>query len=106
MIRILLACGIGASSGFMAAGMRKKAKERGLDVSVKAVSKSEVEDHIGEFDVLMLGPHFKQEVPKWQAELEPNGIKVSSIDPDDYASLNGEGVLEDAMNIYNGSKKD
>ena len=45
MIRILLACGIGASTGFMAANMRKSAKARGLDVKVNAVSKSQVIDY-------------------------------------------------------------
>ena len=42
MTRILLACGIGASTGFMAANMRKAAKAQGLDVSIHAVSKSQV----------------------------------------------------------------
>ena len=30
MVHILLACGIGASTGFMAASMRKVAKQKGL----------------------------------------------------------------------------
>ena len=38
MTRILLACGIGASTGFMAANMRKAAKAQGLDVSIHAPS--------------------------------------------------------------------
>ena len=39
-IRILLACGIGASTGFMAATMRKVAKKEKLNVTIHAVSKS------------------------------------------------------------------
>lgn len=100
MIRILLACGIGASSGFMAAGMRKTAKQKGLDVSVLAVSKSEVMNHIGKFDVLLLGPHFASDVEKYQEMLKGENVKVTSIDPDYYASLDGEGVLEDAIEFY------
>ena len=42
--RILLACGIGASTGFMAASMRKYAKSEGLNVTISAVSKSEIMD--------------------------------------------------------------
>ena len=45
MTRILLACGIGASTGFMAANMRKAAKAQGLDVSIHAVSKSQVPEY-------------------------------------------------------------
>ena len=63
MTRILLACGIGASTGFMAANMRKAAKAQGLDVSIHAV-------------------------------------KVTSIDPDDYAALDGEAILESALEFY------
>lgn len=99
MIRILLACGVGMSSGFMAANMRKAAKKQGLDVTVKAVSKAEVMSHEGEFDVLMLGPHFAKEVPSFQASLP--AVKVSVIDADMYATLDGEGILEDALKIYN-----
>lgn len=61
-IRILLACGIGASTGFMAANMRKMAKKKGLNVSVHAVSKSEVMEFADKIDVLLLGPHFSGEV--------------------------------------------
>ncbi len=99
MKNILLACGIGASSGFMAAGMRKVAKKKGLDVTVKAVSKSEVAEHRGKFDILLLGPHFSAEVPKYQEMFQNEGVKVMSINPEYYASLDGEGVLEDAMKL-------
>lgn len=56
MTRILLACGIGASTGFMAANMRKAAKAQGLDVSIHAVSKSQVPEYADKIDVLLLGP--------------------------------------------------
>lgn len=98
-IRLLLACGIGASTGFMAANMRKIAKQRGLDVTVSAVSKSEIMDYADKIDALLLGPHFAAEVPATQKQLEPYGVKVMSIDPDYYAALDGEGILEDAYDL-------
>lgn len=105
MIKILLACGIGASSGFMAANMRKYAKKQGIDAKISAVSKSEVLDHLGEFDVLLLGPHFVGEVGKFQEELKSENVKVMSINPDYYASLNAEGVLNDAINLLDGKER-
>ena len=54
MIRILLACGIGASTGFMAANMRKAAKAQKLDVTIHAVSKSQVAEYADRIDVLAL----------------------------------------------------
>lgn len=87
MTRILLACGIGASTGFMAANMRKAAKAQGLDVSIHAVSKSQVPEYADKIDVLLLGPHFSAEVPKYKEMLKDHNVKVTSIDPDDYAAL-------------------
>ena len=99
-IRILLACGIGASSGFMAAGMRKCAKKQGLNVSVKAVSKSEAMEYADKLDVLLLGPHFAGEVPEYREKLAQHGVKVDSINPDYYAALDGESILKDAIALY------
>lgn len=101
-IRILLACGIGASTGFMAASMRKYAKEEGLDVTIQAVSKSEIMDYADKIDVLLLGPHFAAEVPATQEQVKPFGVKVMAIDPDSYAALDGEAILEDAIDLYDG----
>lgn len=100
IIRILLACGIGASTGFMAANMRKYAKEEGLNVTVNAVSRSEVMEYADKIDLLLLGPHFAGEVEATQEKLAPHGVKVTSIDPDYYAALDGEGILEDALEFY------
>ena len=101
MIKILLACGIGASTGFMAANMRKAAKAKNLDVTIHAVSKSQVSEYADKIDVLLLGPHFSAEVPEYQQMLKSHHVKVTSIDPDDYAALDGESILESALDFYN-----
>lgn len=101
-VRILLACGIGASTGFMAAGMRKVAKSKGLDCTVKAVSKSEIMDYADKIDVLLLGPHFASEVPEIQAQVASYGVKVMAINPSYYAILDGESILKDAFALYDG----
>ena len=43
-LNVLLVCGSGASSGFMAANMRKAASKQGLDIDIKARSESEIEN--------------------------------------------------------------
>lgn len=104
MIRILLACGIGASSGFMAASMRKISKKKGVDVSVAAVSKSEVMNHIGKFDILLLGPHFAADLGKYRDMLKGENVLVTVIDADYYSTLDGEGVLNDAIDFYKANR--
>lgn len=101
MVNILLACGIGASTGFMAASMRKIGKKQGLDIKVNAVSKSQIMEYADKIDVLLLGPHFSADVSKYQKQLEDYHVKVMSIDPEYYASLDGESILTDALNLYN-----
>lgn len=101
MLKILLACGIGASTGFMAANMRKVAKKNNLDVEIHAVSKSQVMEYSDKIDLLLLGPHFSNEVPKYRKELRGKGVIVSSINPEYYASLDGESILKSALNLIN-----
>ena len=50
MLHILLVCGTGASSGFMAKNIRKAAKEENLEINVKARSDSEIEEYIESID--------------------------------------------------------
>ena len=67
-LNVLLVCGSGASSGFMAANMRKAASKQGLDIDIKARSESEIENYIDEINVLMVGPHLAyilDEVDTW-----------------------------------------
>ena len=100
VVRILLACGIGASTGFMAANMRKIAKAKSMNVTVHAVSKSQIMEYVDKIDVLLLGPHFAAEVPSVREQVKSQGVKVMAIDPDYYAALDGESILEDALDLY------
>lgn len=58
-------------------------------------------EYADKIDVL-LGPHFSAEVPKYVEMLKDHKVKVTSIDPDDYAALDGEAILESAIEFYNG----
>ena len=85
----------------MAATMRKVAKKEHLYVTVHAVSKSEIMQHADKVDVILLGPHFAAEVPAIQKEVQQYGVKVGSVNPEYYASLDGEAILRQAIDLYN-----
>ena len=57
MIRILLACGAGCSSGLIAQSMKKYAKKQGVASVIKAIGDPDIFNCIADYDVLMLGPH-------------------------------------------------
>lgn len=99
MKNILLACGAGASSGFIAQKMRKAAQKQGLDISIRAVSDTEIMENIDGIGVLMLGPHLKHKFEEVQNEVTPFGVKAAIIDRKYYATLDGESVLKQALEL-------
>ncbi|WP_157456120.1 PTS sugar transporter subunit IIB [Carnobacterium maltaromaticum] len=96
MKTILLICGGGASSGFMAANMRKAAKKKGLEVSISARSESELEEHLDSIDVLLIGPHlaYMEEEAKEKAASSGREILVKVIPQKVYGMMDGVGALE------------
>lgn len=97
---ILLVCGSGASSGFMAANIRKAAKRRGEDITVKAVSESTVEDYVEDIDCLMIGPHLASTKEGLEEVCEGYPIHVVVMKPEYYSHLDGEKALEHIHEIF------
>ncbi|RFA07330.1 hypothetical protein B7R21_14025 [Subtercola boreus] len=62
MKNILVVCGAGASSTFLAHRMRQAAKARGFEATVKAVSQSAIDSRMPGIDVLLVGPHLADEL--------------------------------------------
>lgn len=57
MKNILVVCGAGASSTFLAHRMRTAAKARGFEATVKAASQAALESRMPGVHVLLVGPH-------------------------------------------------
>jgi PTS system cellobiose-specific IIB component len=57
MDMILVVCGAGASSTFLASRIRKLTEERGLDVTARAASNLDLGSRLSEARVLLVGPH-------------------------------------------------
>lgn len=97
---VLLVCGSGASSGFMAANIRKAASARGFAITVNARSESTVEDYVDEIDCLMLGPHLANIMEEMEEICQGHDIKIAIVDKDAYARLNGEKALEQILALF------
>jgi len=91
---ILLACGSGASSGFMASSMRKAAKKQGLDVKVKAVSDSEIEEYTDMIDVLLIGPHISYLEDELKEVAQEKGFPLIVIPQNIYGTLDGAKAMD------------
>lgn len=96
-IKILLCCGAGMSSGFLASSARKAAKKQKINASVEARSFSEANEYMSSIDVLLLGPHYATELNNFRNKAESYGVAVDVIPQDIYASLDGARLLELAL---------
>ncbi|SHJ82755.1 PTS system, cellobiose-specific IIB component [Clostridium cavendishii DSM 21758] len=91
---VLIVCGGGASSGFLAQNIRKAAKKRNVAINIKARSESEVDDYINDIDVLLFGPHLKYMEEELLSKGKAHNVPVAMIDNLIYGSLNGDKALE------------
>lgn len=94
MKNVLLICGSGASSGFMAAAIRKAAKKREIELNVKAASESQLDDRINEIDYLLIGPHLSYMLEEIQEQTKNKNAKVAVIPQSIYGTLNGDKALD------------
>ena len=93
-LNVLLVCGSGASSGFMATNMRRAAVARGVDMDIKARSESEIENYVDEIDALMVGPHLAYILEEVEEYIGDNDVKVILMKPEYYSTLDGDKALD------------
>ncbi|TCP31211.1 PTS system cellobiose-specific IIB component [Scopulibacillus darangshiensis] len=91
---ILLVCGGGASSGFMAQNIRKAAKKRNIELNVIARSESEVDEYVNDIHVLLIGPHLKYMEEDLKTKVQPYNIPVAVIPQNIYGLMDGNKGLD------------
>ncbi len=94
MKNIYLVCGSGASSGFMAAAIRKAAKKLKLEYTAKATSESQLADNLDNVDVILVGPHIAYKEESIKEIADGKGIKVGVLPQDIYGTLDGEKAIK------------
>ncbi|MDO1605807.1 PTS sugar transporter subunit IIB [Lactobacillus sp. YT155] len=93
---IMLVCSAGMSTSLLVTKMQKAAEEKGLDFDIFATAASDANGPIEERhpDILMLGPQVKYLEQDFQERVD---VPVVSINMQDYGMMNGEKVLEQAI---------
>ncbi len=100
--QVLLVCGTGASSGFMASNARKAAKDLGVDLTFIARSDSLVEDYIEDSVLLMVGPHLGYMLDELKEITDEYDVPIAVIEEEIYGELDGEGLVKQATTILEG----
>ncbi|MGO4594584.1 PTS sugar transporter subunit IIB [Leifsonia sp. 2TAF2] len=96
-MRIVVVCGAGASSTFVAVKLRSAARSRGADVEVQPGSASQLESLAG-VDVVLVGAHLEYAVPALRERAAATGTAVAVLPPVSPAALDGERALDLALN--------
>lgn len=98
---IMLVCAAGMSTSLLVTKMQKASEEKGLDAEIFAVSASEADATIQSKnpDVVMLGPQVRFMKDQFEEKLSDSGIGVEVINMQDYGMMNGEKVLNRALEI-------
>ncbi len=94
---VLLCCGAGMSSGFLAQRAQKAADAKGLQIHIEAKSQSVVEDVVGDYDLLLIGPHYTSHLEEFESMAEPTGIPVAVIPQAIYGTLDGDELVAFAL---------
>jgi len=98
-INILLCCGVGMSSGFLAQKARQAAKKNHIEANIEARSHSDISSYLDHTDVLMIGPHYGGQLREFENMAMPYHTKVCIIPKDIYSQLDGKALLELAMSL-------
>ncbi len=95
-LNVLLVCGSGASSSFMAAKMRYAATKKGMEINLTARSEGEISNYIGEVDAIMVGPHLSGD---YEALKNRYGEECAIVlmDKEYYGKLDGDRAIEHLM---------
>ena len=92
-LKILLVCGSGASTSFMAAKMRFAARDSGLELDIAARSEGEIANYIGDVDAVMVGPHLSGD---YETLVKTYGdeCRIILMDKSYYGNLDGKKAIE------------
>ncbi|MDR6972425.1 PTS IIB subunit [Leifsonia shinshuensis] len=95
-MRIVVVCGAGASSTFVAVKLRSAARSRGAVVEVEPGSASQLESLTG-VDVVLVGAHLEYAVPGLRERAAATGTAVAVLPPVSPAALDGDSALDLAL---------
>jgi PTS system cellobiose-specific IIB component len=93
-MRILVVCGAGASSTFVAQRVRHAAHAQGLDYSAFAGTERSLPIDLDAADVVLVGPHLAHALERIERDAAARGTTVVLLPPDIFGDRDGTRTLE------------
>lgn len=102
-MRILVVCGAGASSTFVAQRVRHAAHAQGLDYSAFAGTERSLPIDLDAADVVLVGPHLAHALERIERDAAARGTTVVLLPPDIFADRDGTRALALVRDAASGS---
>lgn len=100
MDTILVVCGAGASSTFLASRMRSLAKDRGLtDITARAASNLDIEARLPDARVLLVGPHLAADYPNLEAAAAAQDVAAALLPTTAFGPTGAAAALDLALSL-------
>jgi len=99
MITIRLFCAAGMSTSLLVNKMKDAAKAKGIEADIEAFPEGQMDKHLDNVTVALLGPQVGYTLGKAKKICEPLGIPVDVIPMVDYGMMNGAKVLDFALKL-------
>ncbi|MDQ1137636.1 PTS system cellobiose-specific IIB component [Microbacterium sp. SORGH_AS 1204] len=93
-MRILVVCGAGASSTFVAQRVRRAALGRGLEYSASAGTAHSLPTDLDAADIVLVGPHLAGELDGIRSAAATRGAAVVLLPDDVFADITGTRTLD------------
>ena len=100
MVRIGLFCASGMSTSILVNKIKAIAEKKNIEININAFPESEMVKVLDEIDVALLGPQVRFFLDKAKQICEPKNIKVSVINMKDYGMMDGEKILDTALELF------
>ena len=94
METVLIVCGAGASSTFLAGRLRSLAKARGFQLGATAASTSDIRPFLHTSTVLLVGPHLAESFEALKAEAAEFGVPAALLPPTAFGPSGAEQALD------------
>jgi PTS system cellobiose-specific IIB component len=91
------------STSLIVRRMEAAAAERGMDIDVKAYTVTEVDSRAPEAQVVLVGPQVRYRMKEVERICKPLGIPIGVIPMSIYGLMNGNAILDFALNTYEGA---
>ena len=93
-MRILVICGAGASSTFVAQRVRRAALDQGFELTAVASTDQSLAADLAGADMVLVGPHLGHALERIRADAAATGAVVVPLPPDIFSDMDGTRTLE------------